>query len=121
VLASSGYPGSFAKQKTITTGDIPSGTPTPTSFFFSRSTLKVFPDVVVFHAGTVKVGNLVQTSGGRVVAVSAYAPSLQEALDRAYEGVGQVNFEGKVYRRDIGHRYVLQRALPHHPRWKKES
>jgi phosphoribosylamine--glycine ligase/phosphoribosylformylglycinamidine cyclo-ligase len=64
--------------------------------------------VVVFHAGTVKTKDLVQTSGGRVIAVSAYAPSLQEALDRAYEGVGQVNFDGKVYRRDIAHRYVYQ-------------
>ena len=51
---------------------------------------------------------MVQTSGGRVVAVAAYAPSLKEALDRAYEGVGQVNFEGRVYRRDIAHRCVRQ-------------
>jgi phosphoribosylamine--glycine ligase/phosphoribosylformylglycinamidine cyclo-ligase len=70
--------------------------------------LTFFSDVVVFHAGTVKSRDLVQTSGGRVIAVSAYAPSLQEALDRAYEGVGQVNFDGKVYRRDIAHRYVCQ-------------
>jgi phosphoribosylamine--glycine ligase/phosphoribosylformylglycinamidine cyclo-ligase len=85
VLASSGYPGSFEKGKTVTVGEVPS-------------------NVVVFHAGTVKAKDLVQTSGGRVVAVSAYAPSLQEALDRAYQGVGQVNFDGKVYRRDIAHR-----------------
>lgn len=51
---------------------------------------------------------MVQTSGGRVVAVAAYAPSLKEALDRAYEGVGQVNFEGRVYRRDIAHRCVRE-------------
>lgn len=85
VLASSGYPGSFEKGKAITAGEVPS-------------------DVVVFHAGTAKVGDTVQTSGGRVIAVSAYAPSLQGALDRAYEGVALVNFDGKVYRRDIGHR-----------------
>ena len=48
-----------------------------------------------------------QTSGGRVIAVSAYASSLQEALDKAYEGVARVNFDGKVYRRDIAHRCVL--------------
>ena len=69
-------------------------------------TLYSFSDVVVFHAGTVKAKDLVQTSGGRVIAVAAYAPSLQEALDRAYQGVRQVNFDGKVYRRDIAHRYV---------------
>ncbi|KAH9044373.1 aminoimidazole ribonucleotide synthetase [Lactarius pseudohatsudake] len=85
VLASSGYPGSYEKGKTITVGELP-------------------PHVVVFHAGTIKVGDSVQTSGGRVIAVSAYAPSLQEALDRAYEGVAQVNFDGKVFRRDIAHR-----------------
>jgi phosphoribosylamine--glycine ligase/phosphoribosylformylglycinamidine cyclo-ligase len=68
-------------------------------------------DVVVFHAGSVKTKDLVQTSGGRVIAVSAYAPSLQEALDRAYQGVGQVNFDGKVYRRDIAHRYVGQTVI----------
>ncbi|KAH9081557.1 aminoimidazole ribonucleotide synthetase [Lactarius deliciosus] len=87
VLASSGYPGSYEKGKIITVGEVP-------------------PHVVVFHAGTIKVGDSVQTSGGRVVAVSAYAPSLQEALDRAYEGVAQVNFDGKVFRRDIAHRCV---------------
>jgi phosphoribosylamine--glycine ligase / phosphoribosylformylglycinamidine cyclo-ligase len=77
--------------------------------------------VVAFHAGTVKEGDQVRTSGGRVIAVSAYAPSLQEALDHAYEGVEQVNFEGKVYRRDIGHRYVLQIALIRVPSLKKTT
>ncbi|KAH9178618.1 aminoimidazole ribonucleotide synthetase [Lactarius sanguifluus] len=63
------------------------------------------------YPGTIKAGNLVQTSGGRVIAVSAYAPSLQEALDRAYEGVAQVNFDGKVFRRDIAHRELRAMAL----------
>lgn len=44
------------------------------------------------------------TAGGRVIVVSAYAPSLQEALDLAYAGVDKVSFEGKIYRRDIAHR-----------------
>ena len=63
-------------------------------------------DVVVFHAGTVETGGDVVTSGGRVIAVSAYATTLQGALDAAYAGVDQVDFEGKTYRRDIAHRYV---------------
>ena len=67
--------------------------------------------MAVFHAGTIKKNDVVQTSGGRVIAVSAYALSLREALDRAYKGVGQVNFDGKVYRRDIAHRYVCYGAL----------
>lgn len=52
-----------------------------------------------------------QTSGGRVIAVSAYASSLQGALDRAYGGVAQVNFDGKVYRRDIAHQCVSSGSL----------
>ena len=106
VLASSGYPGSFEKGKIITVGEVPSGGPVQT--LHSPQHLYSFLDVVVFHAGTVKKKDMVQTSGGRVIAVAAYAPSLQEALDRAYQGVGQVNFDGKVYRRDIAHRYVCQ-------------
>ncbi|GBE77795.1 Bifunctional purine biosynthetic protein [Sparassis crispa] len=89
VLASQGYPGSFAKGKEITTGDLPSG-------------------VVVFHTGTQKSNEKVVTSGGRVIAVSAYAPTLREALDAAYSGVEKVFFEGKVFRRDIAHRALAQ-------------
>jgi phosphoribosylamine--glycine ligase/phosphoribosylformylglycinamidine cyclo-ligase len=50
------------------------------------------------------MGNDVVTSGGRVLAVTAYAPTLQEALSAAYTGVDAVSFEGKTYRRDIAHR-----------------
>ena len=109
VLASSGYPGSFEKGKIITVGEVPSGV--PCKLLHSSQRLCSFSDVVVFHAGTAKTKDLVQTSGGRVIAVSAYAPSLQEAIDRAYEGVGQINFDGKVYRRDIAHRYVCQGSV----------
>lgn len=109
VLASSGYPGTFEKGKTVIVGEVPSGMPIQALAF--EECLRSLSDVVVFHAGTTKTKDLVQTSGGRVIAVSAYAPSLQEALDRAYEGVGQVNFDGKVYRRDIAQRYVCQRSI----------
>ncbi|KAI0348341.1 aminoimidazole ribonucleotide synthetase [Trametopsis cervina] len=85
VLASQGYPGSYEKGKTISVGPVPD-------------------NVVVFHAGTSVVENDVVTAGGRVIAVTAYAPTIQEALDAAYAGVDQVNFEGKVFRRDIAHR-----------------
>lgn len=39
--------------------------------------------------------------------VTAYAPTLQEALDAVYAGVDKVSFEGKTYRRDIAHRCAL--------------
>ncbi|EIM92294.1 aminoimidazole ribonucleotide synthetase [Stereum hirsutum FP-91666 SS1] len=85
VLASAGYPGSYPKGKPITVGEVPQNT-------------------VVFHAGTVQSGNVIKTSGGRVIAVSAHAPTLKEALDAVYAAVDKVDFEGKTYRRDIAHR-----------------
>ena len=59
---------------------------------------------MVFHAGTKKVINDIVTDGGRVFAVSAYAPTLNEALEAVYAGVEEVAFEGKTFRRDIAHR-----------------
>lgn len=62
--------------------------------------------MVIFHAGTAKTGNSVVTSGGRVLVATAYAQTLEEAVKAAYTGVDSVIFEGKTYRRDIGHRWV---------------
>lgn len=62
--------------------------------------------VFAFHAGTVQEGEATVTAGGRVIAVSAYAPTLREALDLVYAGVERVSFEGKTFRRDIAHRCV---------------
>lgn len=47
------------------------------------------------------------TSGGRVIAVSAYGTTLQAALDSAYSAIQQIHFDKMVYRRDIGHRSIL--------------
>lgn len=59
-------------------------------------------DRIVFHAGTkLKDGRLV-TSGGRVLCVYADAPTLDEAIDKAYDGVKKISFEGMHYRTDIG-------------------
>ncbi|KAJ7651708.1 aminoimidazole ribonucleotide synthetase [Mycena polygramma] len=86
VLASQGYPGSYPKGKVIQVNDVPS-------------------NVVVFHAGTTTAPNgEILTAGGRVIVVTAHAPTLQEALDSVYAGVDQVSFEGKTFRRDIAHR-----------------
>lgn len=59
------------------------------------------PGVVVFHAGTLLTDAL-RTSGGRVLGVTALGPTLRDALDRAYEAVRCISFEGMQYRRDIG-------------------
>ena len=59
-------------------------------------------DVVVFHAGTACREGQIVTAGGRVLAVTAPGSSLSQALERAYDAVGQIHFEGMQYRRDIG-------------------
>ncbi|MBS1709400.1 MAG: phosphoribosylamine--glycine ligase [Armatimonadetes bacterium] len=82
MLASGGYPGAYAKGKPITIGPLPKG-------------------VVVFHAGTTYLGDEVVTAGGRVLAVSAAAPTIAEARALVYRGVEQMNFEGIQYRTDI--------------------
>ncbi|KAG8697974.1 hypothetical protein FRC09_007523 [Ceratobasidium sp. 395] len=91
VLASQGYPGAYAKGKAITIDT-------------------VSDDTVVFHAGTSNKDGQVVTSGGRVIAATAYGETLREALDRAYNGVDAVKFEGKTFRRDIAHRAVAPSA-----------
>ncbi|KAG8740488.1 hypothetical protein FRC12_015988 [Ceratobasidium sp. 428] len=91
VLASQGYPGAYAKGKAITIGT-------------------VSDDTVVFHAGTSNKDGQVVTSGGRVIAITAYGETLREALDRAYNGVDAVTFEGKTFRRDIAHRALTPSA-----------
>jgi len=52
------------------------------------------------------------TSGGRVLAVTSYAPNLHDAVRAAYAGVSAVSFEGKSYRRDIAHRYAHSLFIP---------
>jgi phosphoribosylamine---glycine ligase len=61
-------------------------------------------DSMLFHAGTKTdqdTGNTV-TSGGRVIAVTSFGNSMQEALDKSYRNAVKIDFEGKQYRKDIG-------------------
>ena len=59
----------------------------------------------VYHAGTKLDDNgTFLTNGGRVIGVTARANDLQSALDKAYEGVSKIDFEGKHFRHDIGKR-----------------
>jgi len=93
VAASSGYPGSY------TTGHAISG----------LSEAARVPGVEIFHAGTSLVDGVYLTSGGRVLAVTATADSLKDALDSAYAAMGKIHFEGMVFRRDIGRRALVAR------------
>ncbi len=86
VLASGGYPGSYVKGREIVMDE----------------KLKTYDDVVLFHAGTTFDGTTLRTSGGRVLAVTATAPTLKESIDRAYLAAGYISFDGMYYRRDIG-------------------
>ena len=83
VLASSGYPGSYPKGLTI-------------------SGLERVQDVIVFHAGTKKVEDELQTNGGRVLNICAYGKDLLEARAKVYQAAEVIDFEGKYYRHDIG-------------------
>ncbi len=91
VAASPGYPGSFRTGLAVT-GLSASSSP------YSK----------VFHAGTASVHGQIYTAGGRVLAVTALAPSLSEALAHAYAKLGSIHFEGMQYRRDIGFRALEQ-------------
>jgi phosphoribosylamine--glycine ligase len=60
--------------------------------------------VKVFHAGTSKRDGAYYTSGGRVLGVTARAPELATAVERAYAACGKISFDGAHYRRDIAAR-----------------
>ena len=86
VLAAAGYPMDPRK------GDVITGLPADSL------------DAMVFHAGTTEREGVVQTSGGRVLCVTALADSVKQAQQKAYEHLQGIRFEGMQYRRDIGHR-----------------
>ena len=91
VMASGGYPGSYAKGHEI------SGLDTA-----DNSSVKVF------HAGTTMKDGKVATAGGRVLCVTALGDSLPEARDRAYQAVSDISFEGAFHRSDIGARALAR-------------
>jgi phosphoribosylamine--glycine ligase len=93
IASSSGYPGSYE-------------TGFPISGLENSARI---PGVQVFHSGTSLVKDRVLTAGGRVLGVTAAASSLEEALNRAYRAMGEIQFKGMYFRRDIGHR-ALKRA-----------
>jgi phosphoribosylamine--glycine ligase len=67
------------------------------------------PGVEVFHSGSALVDGQLVTAGGRVLGVTAVAPSLEEALARAYQAMEEIHFEGMYFRHDIGHRALKKK------------
>jgi phosphoribosylamine--glycine ligase len=90
VLASAGYP-----------GDYPSGLAVQVP-----ADVEAGGDVIVFHAGTRDDDGRLVTSGGRVLAVTALAPTVAQAAERSRAAAERISFEGKQLRRDIGWREI---------------
>jgi phosphoribosylamine--glycine ligase len=87
VIASGGYPGSYAKGFPIEGLDQAAS----------------IPHVIVFHAGTARSSDgRIITAGGRVLGVTAVGRDLPEAVDRAYRAISHIHFEHRQYRHDIG-------------------
>jgi len=86
VLASAGYPG-------------PTAAGVPIGGLYQASQM---PGVTIFHSGTKMEDRRIVTAGGRVLTIVGIGPTFQDAIDRAYQGVSAIKFEGMQYRRDIG-------------------
>jgi len=83
MLVSGGYPEAYEKGKLI-------------------SGLKTIKNSIVFHAGTSIKNNTVVTNGGRVIAVTSLAASIEEALKLSYKSIDEIHFNKMNYRKDIG-------------------
>ena len=96
VTASGGYPGPYAK------GILISG----------LEQVRDQEDVIVFHAGTRLEGVRVLTNGGRVLGVTALHQNLGKAIEQAYACLEKIQFDGKHFRRDIGHHAMKYTEFP---------
>ena len=95
VLASAGYPGHYEKGKKIV----------------GIENANALEGVTVYHAGTKLAENGdILTNGGRVLDVTAVAPTFEDARNKAYEACDKIWFEGKTYRHDIGIKAIKGRA-----------
>ena len=87
VAVSGGYPGDYEKGKPIHFGETDN------------------KDTIIFHAGTQQKGNGIVTNGGRVLAVTSFGNTINEAVQQSKETLEQIHFEGMYYRRDIGYEF----------------
>ena len=83
VLVSGGYPEAYEKGKTI-------------------SGFENVQEAIVFHAGAQHSNDEVVTSGGRVMAITALGSDHKEALNKAYNEISKIKFEGMNFRKDLG-------------------
>ena len=85
VLASGGYPGKYETGKPIS----------------GLQDAEKMADVHVFHAGTKRQNGEIVSAGGRVLAVTALANTVDRARAQAYAAIDRIHFEGRQFRRDI--------------------
>ena len=83
MLVSGGYPQKYNKGYEITNSESCEGS-------------------IVFHAGTKNDEGIVKTNGGRVIAVTSFGKTLEDALKKSNKNAEKINFQGKNYRKDIG-------------------
>lgn len=83
MLVSGGYPESYEKGKEI-------------------AGLDVITESIVYHAGTIDRENIIVTNGGRVLAITSFGDSIEDALHTSYTSIGAITFENMNYRKDIG-------------------
>jgi phosphoribosylamine---glycine ligase len=86
VMASGGYPGEFRKGHAI----------------HGLEAAAKIDDLIVFHACTAASGSQVVNAGGRVLGVTGLGETVAAAIDKAYQGVRAISWEGAHYRTDIG-------------------
>jgi phosphoribosylamine--glycine ligase len=96
VMASKGYPRSYKNGIPISGLD----------------QVKTLSDTVVFHAGTRKNAEKIVTHGGRVLGVTALGETIAEAIDRTYNAVQRIEWQGVHFRKDIGRKALEHRKLP---------
>jgi phosphoribosylamine--glycine ligase len=88
MLVSAGYPGDYAKGKVMTGFDDAN-------------------ESLLFHSGTkINANNEVETNGGRVLAITSLADTIQEAVASSMKAAEKIDYEGKYYRRDIGYEFI---------------
>jgi phosphoribosylamine--glycine ligase len=96
VLASSGYPDASDVGRSVR----------------GLESLSGESDVIVFHAATERKGEAFVTVGGRVLGVTALGANLDAAIQRAYEAVEKISFDGMQYRKDIGRKALARLHAP---------
>ncbi|MEK7850791.1 MAG: phosphoribosylamine--glycine ligase, partial [Deltaproteobacteria bacterium] len=90
VMAAGGYPGDYRK------GDEIKG----------LDDAARMDGAMVFHAGTSNYRGMVATNGGRVLGVTALGSDIREAINKAYQAVSKITWNGAHYRKDIGRRAI---------------